>query len=992
MIWAVIVVAAVNIYPTIGWMMLPDDNEWLALPEAEREKTDPAPGTRQARLVKWQREDDDFARERRSTFAKLVQSIKRWSEFDRSRVINLGLDLQGGIHMVLSFDVNELDPERLQEYRDRNYRDSDIENEVQEIILDKIRRRIDDFEATEPIIQALGSNQIQIQLPGERDIDRAKRLMAKAAVLNFHIVAEPEETIAIFTKIRDRFPDEFTPFIKRPALRGEPFKVPLEHADRVRRVIERARAAGDILPEGKTIAFSQRPKPYEPQELSLYVIDETPISSGEGLRSAVAIPDQSNPPYWQILFTFGAAEGARFGEATEKNINRAMAIVLDGLVVSAPVIRDRITTSGQITGSFEAQEAVDLAIALNSGSMVVPLHEEFTRVVGASLGADSVRKGVISALCALAIVGIFMVVYYLWAGFVAILTLAVTALLIVAAMSYFNLTLTLPGLAGLILTIGMAVDASVLIYERIREELFLGHSLASSIDAGFKRATVTILDANVTTLIAAAVLMQFGTGPIEGFAITLSIGVCSSVFCTLVVSRAIFDFLVERRFLTKLVMFSLIPRETHIPFLQVRNAAFALSAIMMIGGMALFVYRGNENYGVDFTQGTNINLSIEADQVVPVGDVRVALAQAGFSSPVVQRVGDESVLTENQFIVRVSDVNEDLFDRSVLPKPEKPQETDETTGEAPEPAGDAPETAGDDVSAEEDQQTDESAADALPEADATNTTSPPAAGASEADPAGDADNDGIVESITTAGPEMARTVADRMRNALAPLTRSGSPDEVHIEDEQTVGPAVGKKLRWDAVKAIFWALVFIVVYLALRFEFKFAVAAVAALFHDVLITLGIFALLRRQIDMNVVAALLTIVGYSLNDTIIVFDRIREDIKIYRGKGYKYLDILNSAINSTLSRTLITSMTTLVSVVVLFLFGGDAINSFALALIIGVCVGTYSSVFVASALVYVWQEWRGKLVLPTDTGKRENARRPKNTGKAKGRSQENGSPA
>ncbi len=988
MIWAVIVVAAVNVYPTIGWMTLPDDNEWLALPEAEREKTDPAPGTRQARLVKWQREDDEFARERRSTFAKLVRSIKRWSEFDRSKVINLGLDLQGGIHMVLSFDVNELDAERLQEYRDRNYRDSDIENEVQEIILDKIRRRIDDFEATEPIIQALGSNQIQIQLPGERDIDRAKRLMAKAAVLNFHIVAEPEDTITIFTKIRDRFPDEFTPFIKRPALRGEPFKVPLEHADRVRRVIERARAAGDILPEGKTIAFSQRPKPYEPQELSLYVIDETPISSGEGLRSAVAIPDQSNPPYWQILFTFGAAEGARFGEATERNINRAMAIVLDNLVVSAPVIRDRITTSGQISGSFEAQEAVDLAIALNSGSMVVPLHEEFTRVVGASLGADSVRKGVMSALCALAIVGIFMVVYYLWAGIVAILTLGVTALLIIAAMSYFNLTLTLPGIAGLILTIGMAVDASVLIYERIREELLLGHSLASSIDAGFKRATVTILDANVTTLIAAAVLMQFGTGPIEGFAITLSIGVCSSVFCALVVSRAIFDFLAERHILTNLVMFSLIPRDIHIPFLQARKAAFALSALMLIGGMVLFIYRGNDNYGVDFTQGTNINLSIEADRVVPVGDVRVALAQAGFSSPVVQRVGDESVLTENQFIVRVSDVNEDLFERSILPEPEEPQETAETTGEAPENAGDAPETAADDASAPDDH-AEEPAAEALPEADAADT---PAAGASEADPAGDADKDGIVESITFEGREMAGTVADRMRIALAPLTHSGAPDGVRIEDEQTVGPAVGRKLRWDAVKALFWALVFIVVYLALRFEFKFAVAAVAALFHDVLITLGIFALLGRQIDMNVVAALLTIVGYSLNDTIIVFDRIREDIKIYRGKGYKYLDILNSAINGTLSRTLITSMTTLVSVVVLFLFGGDAINNFALALIIGVCVGTYSSVFVASALVYVWQEWRGKLVLPTDTGKRENARRPKNAGKGKGRSQENGSPA
>lgn len=963
LIWAVIIMAAVNVYPTIGWMLLPDDAQWLSLPEADRDTAEPAAGTRQARLVKWQREDDDFARERRSTFAKLMRSIKRWSEFDRSKVINLGLDLQGGIHMVLSFDYNELDADRLQEYRDRNYRDSDIENEVQDIILDKIRRRVDDFEAKEPIIQALGSNQIQIQLPGEKDIDRAKRLMTKTAVLNFHIVAGPDETVPIFSKIRDRFPEEFTPFIKRPTLSGEPFKVSLEHYDRIRRVIDRAVAAGDIIPEGKIIAFSQRPKPFEKQEVSLYVIDQTPIASGEGLRSAVAIPDQSNPPYWQILFGFSAADGARFGDATEKNINRAMAIVLDNLVVSAPVIRDRITTNGQISGSFEGQEAVDLAIALNSGSMVVPLHEEFTRVVGASLGADSVRKGVISAMSALVIVGIFMVVYYLWAGIVAIISLAVSALLIVAAMSYFNLTLTLPGIAGLILTIGMAVDASVLIYERIREELFLGHSLASSVDAGFKRATVTILDANVTTLIAAAVLMQFGTGPIEGFAITLSIGVCASVFCALIVSRGIFDFLIERRIMTKLVMLSLIPRDTKNPFLKQRNFAFALSALMLIGGISLFVYRGNDNYGVDFTQGTNINLSIQADRMVPVGDVRAALTQAGFSSPVVQRVGDDSVTTENQFIVRVSDVNEDLFDRNIAP-----QDT---------PAADTI-------------QPEESPADeaAAPE-EAAETQN---AGSSEQNPASDSDADGVVESLTADGREIAGTVADRMRNALAPLTSSGAPGDVAIEDEQTVGPAVGKKLRWDAVKAIFWSMIFIVVYLALRFEIKFAVAAVAALFHDVLITLGIFALLRRQIDMNVVAALLTIVGYSLNDTIIVFDRIREDIKLYRGKGHKYMDILNSAINGTLSRTLITSLTTLVTVVILFLFGGEAINSFALALIIGVGVGTYSSIFVASAMVYVWQEWRGKNVLPTDTGKRENARRPKNTGKGKGRTQENGSPA
>ena len=502
--------------------------------------------------------------------------------------------------------------------------------------------------------------------------------------------------------------------------------------------------------------------------------------------------------------------------------------------------------------------------------------------MGATLGADSVRSGVVSALVGILLVGLFMLVYYHVSGIVALVGLALNAIFVVAAMSYFDMTLTLPGIAGLILTIGMAVDANVLIFERIREELRLGHSLASSVDSGFSRATITILDANVTTLIAAAVLMQFGTGPIEGFAITLSVGVCASVFTALIVTRAIFDFLVARGFVKKLTMFSAIPDETKIPFLSARFIAVAASLVVIVIGLVVFGARGKDMYGVDFTEGTNITLHIDTDTDIAVGDVRTALLDAGFKGPQVQEAS-RGGFSENRFLIRVS---------------------------------------GDDDSSET-----------------------PVEGESEA--------------VHRENIEV-KTVSSRIEDALLPLAGSGKivPDLV-----ETVGPAVGKQLRTDAIACILWSFVFISIYIIFRFDWRFATGAFLALAHDVLITVGILALLGRHISMNVVAAVLTIIGYSLNDTIVVFDRIREDVANYRGKGLKYIEILNFAINQTLSRTLLTSLTTLFVVVVLFLFGGDAINDFALSLIIGVVVGTYSSIFVASAAVY----WMRREVR-TDTAK------------------------
>jgi SecD/SecF fusion protein len=882
LIWLVAVASLINIYPTVGWMLLSDE-------------------AREARLAMWQQEDDALAAQKPSYMRKTWSQLRRWAQFDRSRVINLGLDLQGGIHMVLGFDVNDLPADVVQAYRDDNYNDSQIEQELQETVLQQIRRRVHDFEADEPIIQSLGSNQIQVQLPGEKDIERARRLITMAAVLNFHIVAGIDETIQVFTKIRDQFPDQFTPFIERPTLRGENFRVPAANFERIKRIVDQVNTMSDIVPEDKIIAFSQPPKPFEDQIYELFLIDREPIASGEGLRQARAIPDNMNPPYWQILFMFNNVAGERFGQATEQNINRSMAIVLDGLVVSAPNIRDRITTQGQISGSFEGYEAADLAIALNSGSMAVPIREEYTGVVSGSLPRESVRKGVISALTGIMVVGIFMMIYYMAAGLVAVGALAMNAIMVIAALAYFNLTLTLPGIAGLVLTVGMAVDANVLIFERIREEIRNGHSLLASIDSGFSRAAVTILDANITTLIAAAVLMQFGTGPIEGFAITLSVGVITSVFSALVISRAIIDFLAGRKFISKLNMFSIFRPDTHIPFLQKRTITTACSVIAIILGMGLFTYRGSDNFGVDFTEGTNINLVLRAEQDINAETILTTLVSSGFSTPVVQKVGAGSEEQHNHFLIRLSE--------------------------------------------------------------------------SEETPAFNADES--VEDITVAG---------RVQQSLASLTDSAAPEAVELQEVQTVGPSVGKQLRNDAIKAVIFALIFIVVYLTIRFEWKYAIAAVIALMHDVLITLGCFALFERQITMPVIAAILTIIGYSLNDTIVVFDRIRESLQTHRGRGYKLIDILNTAINETLGRTLLTSMTTLFVVIVLLLFGGDAIWDFAFVLTIGIIVGTYSSIFVASTVVLFLQTRFGRTDTPQD-GARNSGRKKdadKNNTKKPGR--------
>lgn len=698
--------------------------------------------------------------------------------------LNLGLDLQGGMHLLVEVDTSALSPDEARDAPQRALR--------------VMRNRIDQFGVMEPNIQLQGDRRLLVQLPGVTDRERAREILGRTAHLEFRMVEEDPE-------------------LNRRAL------------------------AGDI-PAGYEL------KEHTPRrgELERILVEVEPVLTGGMLVDATTEFSQEafGQPYVSLVFN---AEGSRkFAEVTRMNIGRRLAIVLDGEIHTAPVIREMIPSGrAQITGNFSVEEARDTAIVLRAGALPAPVEIIEERSVGPALGQRSVEQGVRAILLGGLAVLLFMLVYYLFCGLVANIALLLNVLLITGALSYFGATLTLPGIAGLVLTIGIAVDANVLIFERIREEAALGKPLRASIKAGYDKAFLTILDANVTTLITALILFRFGTGPIRGFATTLSVGILASMFTAIIVTRLVLDLVtVAKPDLEKLPMLQFFTK-LDIPFVKMRKIAYALSLIALVGGLALFVQRGEGNLGIDFTGGTLQQFQFAEE--VPSEALREALDGIGLEDATIQQFEDG-----RDFVVR-------------------------------SPGGE------------------------------------------------------LVDEITAAFEE-----------------RFGA-DQFEVMRIETVGPAVGEDLRRAAVLALLLAMVGICLYISFRFEFKFAVGAIAAVVHDVLFSLGMIAITGRQISLPVIAALLTIVGYSINDTIVLFDRIREDRKFMRKSSME--EIVNASINQTLSRTVLTSLTTLLVTLSLYFFGGSVINDFAFVLMIGVVVGTYSSIFIASPLLLAWPSRR-----------------------------------
>lgn len=787
----------------------------------------------------------------------------------KQRSINLGLDLQGGIHLVL-----EVDPSKLTE--DERH---DVVDRVKEIITN----RVDQFGVSEPIIHREGNWRIVVELPGVQDVERAKKLIGKTARLEFKILEPNIDREALLDKIEthistnigDSTENDTSELFKDPlksnkiSLKnlihsyGGDLVVPKDNELTVREILSRPDLQKLIPPDTEFIWGSKLEEIRDQRDYRyLYYVKRRVEMTGEIVKDAKVTTGQAIDIAGQSIINFTTTdEGIKiFSRVTGAHVQERMAIILDDKVYSAPTIQVKIRDGRSIiTGSANIEEAKDLAIVLRAGALPADVNIIEDRTVGPSLGLDSIEQGRKAATIGLALVAIFMIFYYGLSGLVANLALLLNLLFVMAILAGFGGTLTLPGIAGIILTIGMAVDANVLIFERIREEIKTGKTLRTAIGSGYSRALLAIIDANLTTIITAIVLYQYGTGPIKGFALTLIIGILSSMFTALFVTRTIFDFSIQRWNLTSLNLGRLtIFKDANFNILRLRRGAFIGSILVILIGLGSTITKGGYNLGIDFSGGTLLELHFNPS--VPVGDIRKSLS---------------NVELDDQFVdLRQSEIKEFGTPNDILIRVEE-------------------------------------------EAKGTQ-------------------------------------MADAIKTVLKSQFGENIGDETQwLRRQEAVGPKIGAELKWDAIKAILLSLILIVLYIWWRFkQIQFGIAAVVALLHDVLITLGVFSLTNKEISLGIVASLLTIVGYSLNDTIVVFDRIREDLRLY--KRDSFLTILNRSINKCLNRTFLTSCTTLLVVLSLLFLGGEVISDFAFSLLIGIIVGTYSSSFVASPIVLEWQ--------------------------------------
>ena len=703
--------------------------------------------------------------------ALLAAILYLWKPWDTSGdpSLKLGLDLQGGLRVVLQADTADPAPEDMQAAR------RVIEN------------RVNQFGVSEALIQTSGTNRILVELPGltTEEQNRAQDLIGQQAVLEFRLVKQ-----------------------------GSVNKTDAEMT------------AADLEPTAFT---------------------------GEVLQNAETGFSQFNQPI--VNFQIRNRDAGAFGQFTGGAVGRRMAIVLDGKVVSAPTINQRISNSGQITGQFTLEEATDLALVLRSGSLPISLRTEGVTAVGPTLGRDAINAGVKAALIGGAGVVVLVFLYYgpLFGG-ILVVGLLYVMLLNLGILSGLNATLTLPGLAGLILTIGAAADGNIISFERIREELRAGKGLGLAMKAGFSHSIPAIIDTHMAILLSAAALYQYTTGPVRGFAITLAIGAIASVFMNSVMVPFALNTVFSRS------RRPLLPRGIHVQGLKFVNKApviMTLSLILAVAALGFVFVRGL-NLSTDFTGGSDILLSVP--DTVNVSDVRSGIDQLGVagisgSGATVQEVQDTTIAGK-EISVRVG----------------------QTQNEA---------------------------------------------------------------DSGTLGTRLAAVVGGQ------------------VLQNNFVGPSVGEDLRQNAILAAIVAVVLILIYVAWRFwpNWIVAVASIIATVHDVGIVLGILALVGAQFSIPVLAAILFVIGYSLNDSIIISDRIRENLRVHKGMDYR--ELVDMSVNQTLSRTLMTSLTTLLPVLALFFFGGSVLHDFSLVLLIGIGFGTYSSIFILAPMVVWFQNRQGR---------------------------------
>ena len=790
-----------------------------------------------------------------------------------------------------------------------------------------LRSRIDHFGVVQPNIQRMpNSNRILVELPGVKEPERVRKLLQGTASLEFWTTYNGQELLPALQRadmavkayrdankeveakaeVKSDAPalaaevseeakaDEFSRFSRE----RNPLLALLDPAYAGGAVIGAATAAdiatinkylalpevrdcfpsdvvfkwgikGDKLANGKTFLYAikvERADGKAPLDGSV-ISDARATYAQTGANAEVSMAMNSN----------GITEWAQL---TGENVGKCIAIVLDGYVYSAPVVRGKIEGgNSSISGDFTIQEAQDLANVLKSGKVPAPARIIQDTVVGPSLGQESINAGMLSFLLAFLLVLLYMGLFYKTAGWISDIALVTNVFLLMGCLVSFGAVLTLPGIAGIVLTMGMAVDANVIIYERIKEELRGGKGIHAAIKDGFSNAYSAIIDGNLTTIITGIVLFVFGNGPVQGFATTLVIGILTSLFCSIFITRLIIEAVVAKRgncsfsykWSEKLLS------NVHFDFIGKRKFAYITSGIIILAGVLSLAFHGL-NYGVEFTGGRTF--VVRFDQNVSAEQVREALdgafvgADAATSSVEVKQYGKE-----NQMRI----VTQYKFD-----------DTSEATTEE-------------------------------------------------------------VETI--------------LYNALKPLYgyditldgfRSTQSDNNGIISADKIGPAIAKDMTMGAVFSVLFALVAIGLYIVFRFrKWQWAAGATLALVHDAFMIIAMFSIFYSVMPFNLevnqafIAAILTIIGYSINDTVVIFDRIREYIGLYPKRDIK--ETMNSALSSTLMRTLNTSGTTLVTLLAIFIFGGETIRGFVFALIIGVVVGTYSSLFIASPLAYDMQK-------------------------------------
>lgn len=702
--------------------------------------------------------------------------------------IRLGLDLRGGTSFLLRL-VDESG--------------SGITSGMLDQAIEVIRKRVDQFGVSEPIITSQGSDSILVQIPGldTEQIAKTQEQLQRVAKLEFALVHPQSDAI-----------------------------------------LKEVEAGTGVLPPGYAVKEYKDTVEGREQTFRL-LVKVRPDLTGEHVTTAHAFYDAQGYGVAMKL----DSEGAKlFGDITAANVGHRLAILLDGDVQSAPNIRQPIYGGeAVITGRFSDQEARNLASVLEN-PLRTPVQIEEVRSVSASLGADSVKSGVTAFVLGLGLTVFFIVLYYRLAGVVACVALILNMVMLFGGMSMFGFVLTLPGIAGIVLTMGMAVDANVLIFERMREELKAGKSLGASIHAAYDKAFSAIFDSNLTTLITSVILFWQATGPVKGFAVTLSLGIIASMFTALLVTHVCFGWMLENFGLKRLSMLDWSPSRI-INFLQYRRIYLVIATLAVLGSFAILGIRGERNFGIDFTGGDF--LVLEMKHPVEIAKARSALESVGMGDVEIQRATEQG----KEFLTIQGRFN-----------------TAET----------------------------------------------------------------MIASLQKELPDVGWTV----------------------KQNDVVGPRVGRELAGRSGIALLLGMIGIFIYVTVRFEFSFALGSILGLIHDVVVTIGVFLALGHEISLVFVGAILTIAGYSINDTIVVFDRVREGLK--SGRRGTLAEVMNACINETLSRTILTGGTTLLATFALFAVGGPVLSDFALAILIGVVLGTLSSIFIAPPIALWWTNRSG----------------------------------